>query len=72
MIIKNLLLPLLSAKNFSFWMHHIKNMNFLAFCLTLGSRCFVLKHHVNKNIFKNEVGIGYMYRIRLNATLGFY
>ena len=36
-------------------------MNFLSFCLTLGSRRFVLKHHVNKNIFKNKVGIGNMY-----------
>ena len=36
-------------------------MNLLSFRLTLGSRRFVLKHHVNKNIFKNKVGIGYMY-----------
>ena len=41
--------------------HHIKNMNFLSFCLRLGSRRFVLKHHVIKNIFENKVGIGYMY-----------
>ena len=49
------------CKRFFFPMHHIKNVNFLSFCLTLGSRRFVLKHHVNKNIFKNKVGIGYMY-----------
>ena len=36
-------------------------MNFLSFCLRLGSRRFVLKHHVIKNIFENKVGIGYMY-----------
>ena len=36
-------------------------MNFLSFRLTLGSSRFVLKHHVIKNIFKNKVGIGYMY-----------
>ena len=35
-------------------------MNFLSFRLTLGSRRFVLKHHVIKNIFKNKVGIGFM------------
>ena len=44
-----------------FRMHHIKNMNFLSFSLTLGTRRFVLKHHVNKNIFKINVGIGNMY-----------
>ena len=52
--------PTFCKRNF-FWMHQIKNMNFLSFRLTLGSRRFVLKHHVNKNIFKNKVGIGYMY-----------
>ena len=36
-------------------------MNFLSLRLTLGSSCFVLKHHVIKNIFENKVGIGYMY-----------
>mgnify|MGYP006945003022 CR=1 FL=1 len=49
------------CKRIFFPMHHIKNVNFLSFRLTLGSRRFVLKHHVNKNIFKNKVGIGYMY-----------
>ena len=49
------------CKNFFFRMHHIKNMNFLSFCLRLGSRRFVLKHHVNKNILKNKIGIGDMY-----------
>ena len=52
--------PTFCKQNF-FQMHHIQNMNLLSFRLTLGSRCFVLKHHVNKNIFKNKVGIGYMY-----------
>ena len=52
--------PTFCKRNF-FWMHQIKNMNFLSFRLTLGSRRFVLKHHVIKNIFKNKVGIGYMY-----------
>ena len=49
------------CKRIFFPKHHIKNMNFLSFCLRLGSRRFVLKYHVNKNIFKNKVGIGYMY-----------
>ena len=49
------------CKEIFFQMHHIQNMNLLSFRLTLGSRRFVLKHHVNKNIFKNKVGIGYMY-----------
>jgi hypothetical protein len=49
------------CKRIFFPMHHIKNVNFLFFRLRLGSRRFVLKHHVNKNIFKNKVGIGYMY-----------
>ena len=52
--------PTFCKQNFS-QMHHIQNMNLLSFRLTLGSRRFVLKHHVNKNIFKNKVGIGYMY-----------
>ena len=52
--------PTFCKRNLS-QMHHIKNMNFLSFHLRLGSRRFVLKHHVNKNIFKNKVGIGYMY-----------
>ena len=52
--------PTFCKRNF-FRKHHIKNMIFLSFCLTLGSRRFVLKHHVIKNIFKNKVGIGYMY-----------
>ena len=39
------------CKRIFFPMHHIKNVNFLSFRLTLGSRRFVLKHHVNKNIF---------------------
>ena len=52
--------PTFCKRNF-FRMHHIKNMNFLSFRLRLGRRRFVLKHHVNKNIFKNKVGIGYMY-----------
>ena len=49
------------CKQIFFPMHHIKNVIFLSFRLTLGSRRFVLKHHVNKNIFKSNVGIGYMY-----------
>ena len=49
------------CKRIFFPKHHIKNMNFSSFRLTLGSSCFVLKHHVIKNIFKNKVGIGYMY-----------
>ena len=49
------------CKQIFFRMHHIKNMNFLSFRLTLGSRRFVLKHHVIKNIFENKVSIGYMY-----------
>ena len=49
------------CKRIFFPKHHIKNMIFLSFCLRLGSRRFVLKHHVIKNIFENKVGIGYMY-----------
>ena len=49
------------CKQIFFPKHHIKNMNFLSFCLRLGSRRFVLKHHVIKNIFENKVGIDYIY-----------
>ena len=41
--------PIFCKQNF-FQMHHIPNMNLLSFRLALGSRRFVLKHHVNKNI----------------------